>query len=77
MSGPWGNVERIPPVASSRRWTTPRSIREPSRYSNPCGMGSGGMWLRAVLRCRRRLSTGILPAGTQKAVPGGVGRRIL
>ena len=35
------------------------------------------MWLRAMLRCRRRLSTGNPRAGTLKAVLGGEGRRIL
>ena len=30
------------------------------------------MWLRTMLRCRRRLST-----GTEKAVIGGEGQRIL
>ena len=33
------------PLASSCGWTTPKCIREPSGYSDPSGMGSGGMWL--------------------------------
>ena len=42
-------------LASSRGWTITKCIRQPSGYSSPRGMGSGGMWLRAMLRCRRRL----------------------
>ena len=35
------------------------------------------MWLRAMLRCRRRLSTGNPPAGALKAALGGEDQRIL
>ena len=35
------------------------------------------MWLRAMLRCRQRQSTGNPPAGTPKAEIGGRGQRIL